>query len=303
MNEAPTLDPHKITLPTGMRIAGSLPPFSLGICSHQPERVKEAVFHWQRGLSDLQKEVPTLVVNPPSMAVGYNQILEKCATEYLILSHHDAGPFPLPNYLCGKRLLERMNGVDLLGFAGASRVIGPRWFDSIAHSFGGVCNFPADPPGKTATPEEAMMRAVGFRVCNTSVWGRPARRVFNIRTMDGYCLVVNVASARKIMFDESLNPGGFHGYDQDFCMACYAAGLKTAVCCDIYISHNSTGSYFQEKWAEHIQPFLKKWKGRFDGVITGVGKSAVGYGSGDARLVLLTLQEEEQLMQEDVVAP
>ena len=293
-------DPYKIPLPTGMQIAGSLPPFSLGICSHQPERVKEACFHWQRGLSDLQKEVPTLCATAKSMAEGYNQILEQCQTEYLILSHHDAWPISLPYYVCGKRLLERMSKCDLMGFAGASRVIGPRWFDHLPSCYGGVVNYPSDPPGTVITPEMAMIRAAGMRPCQTTVWGRQAKLVRGIRVMDGYCMIMRADEAKKIKFDTRYP--GFHFYDLDFSLYCHTAGLRTAICTDIYISHNSTGSYMQSDWLAGVEIFLKKWKSNFDGTITGVGKSAIGYGSGDARLVLLELQREEKLMQEEIDA-
>ena len=281
-----------------------LPPFSVGICSHDTARAQESSFHWHRGMKDLIPDaIPVMSVNASSMAEGYNKILAQCPTEFLILSHHDAWPLSLPTYFIGKRLLERMKDVDVLGFAGASRVIGPRWFDSSLHTFGGVVNYPAIPPGQVISPEVQKIWAEGMRPCQTTVWNRPARLVRNIRTMDGYCLVVRTAAAKKIGFDETINPGGFHGYDQDFVMAAHAAGLRTAVCCDIYITHNSTGSYSQEKWVAHIQPFLKKWAGKFDGTITGVGRGAFAYQSGDARLALLALQEEEQMMPAEVTAP
>jgi hypothetical protein len=281
-----------------------LPPFSVGICSNDPARAQEASFHWHRGLKDLIPEsVPVMVANAKSMAEGYNQILAQCPTEFLILSHHDAWPVSLPTYFCGKRLLERMKNVDVLGFAGASRCVGPRWFDSSLHCFGGVVNYPPLQPGQVITPDIQKIWSEGMRPCGTTVWGRPARLVRNIRTMDGYCLVVRTEAAKKIGFDEAINPGGFHGYDQDFVMSAHTAGLRTAVCCDVYISHNSTGSYSQERWIAHIQPFLQKWKGKFDGTITGVGKGAYAYQSGDARLVLLALQEEEKAMQDEIIAP
>jgi hypothetical protein len=274
-------------------------PFSLGMCSHDPARAQEAAFHWHRSLKDLSNDpIPVMCVNAKSMASGYNQIISQCPTEYLILSHHDAWPFPISNYFIGKRLLERMKDVDVLGFAGAGRVMGPRWFDDSTATVGHVINFPADAPGSVVPPEIQRMRAEGMRPCMCTSWGRPARLVRNVRVADGYCLVVRTDAAKKVLFDEKFNH--FHYYDMDFVMAAHAAGLRTAVCCDLYITHNSTGSYVQPEWAGGLEYFLEKWKQKFDGTITGVGRSATAIQSGDARLALLALQREEAWMASEV---
>lgn len=273
----------------------SEPIFSIGMCSNDQNRAKEALTHWQRGLSDVAPQFPAIIANAKSMAEGYNQIIDQCKTEFLILTHHDAWPLSQPNYQCGQRLLKHLETTDLLGFAGARRVVGPRWFDHMPSTFGSVVNYPAQP---APNPETAAVWAAGMRPAQCTVWNRPARLVRGIRAMDGYCLIGRTIEFKRHKFDTRFTH--FHHYDTDISMQFHAAGLRTAVCCDVYISHNSTGSYPQAEWASGVEVFLDKWAGKFDGSITGVGKSATAYQSSDARLILLELQRDEALMKDEI---
>jgi hypothetical protein len=254
--------------------------------------------HFQRGLSDLgYPGFPLLAVQAPSMSSGYNKIIQQCQTEYLILAHHDAWPLSLPTYFCGKRLLERMQNVDLLAFAGAAKAVGPRWFDSLSDSYGSVANYPPDPPNFVPTPDVVAVRASGMRPAGISCWNRCARLVRGIKVADGYAMVFRTEALKKHLFDERYP--GYHFYDLDITLTFFYAGLRTAVCNDVYFSHNSTGSYIDPNWCAGIEPFLNKWRGRFDGTITGVGKGAYNFQTGDCRLALLELQREEKHMLEE----
>lgn len=277
------------------------PPFSIGMCSHQPERVKEAAVHWQRGLSDLGcPGFPLLAINAKSMAEGYNQILAQCKTEYIILCHHDSYPFPIPTYTMGKRLLERMQTVDLLGWAGSSEFNSAKWFSAPGTAFGSVCNFPAHKPGEIVPIEVQNMWNVGMRPCGTTCWNRSARLVRGIKVMDGYALCARTETARKIGFDEKLTH--FHLYDLDHCLASFYDGLRTAICNDIYIAHASMGSYSQPEWVEATKYFLDKYRGKADPVLIETGPAYGQWQSQDARLVLAQLQRFEAFMPDEVNA-
>jgi GT2 family glycosyltransferase len=193
-----------------------------------------------------------------------------------------------------------MKNIDVLGFAGASEFNSAKWFSAPGTAFGSVINFPAVAPGQLVAPEIQQIWALGMRPCGVTCWNRPARLVKGIKVMDGYCMVVRTSAAKKLLFDEKLTH--FHLYDLDFSLRAFYENYRTAICCDLHISHSSAGSYVQPEWVEAAKYFLDKWKGKADPTLIETGPGYGAWQSQDARLVLAQLQRFEKFMVEEIDA-
>lgn len=273
--------------PTAAIPAPANPLFSVVVCSQNtPEKlaqVNNVGNLWNRGLSDLHTgAIPFLpVVGAPSMGIGYNSVLSNINTEFVIFSHNDAFPAPLDTYFLGRDLKARMKDVDVLGFAGSPRLCGPTWFGS-GHCYGQVINLPV--PGQ---PQSV----------NAALWQRPARLVRGIRVGDGYAVVCRTEAIRKIKWREEFP--GFHFYDLCVFADAFEKGLRTAVATDIYIAHQSHGSYNQPEWAAGVPIFEKMWDGKMD--MAPMVQHGHGSVTGpDIRFVFRYLREMEKFSNEEV---
>lgn len=204
---------------------------------------------WGAGLADVDW-VGYSVFDPKSITEAYNEAIDKAETPYIILTHDDAFPLQVPGYTIGQRLLSHMHGMGVLGFVGSSHLSGPVWCSAGAgRAFGTVV---------TNMPNNKV---------NALTWGQPARLVRDMRTLDGFCLVVDVEKAKEIRFDERFK---WHFYDMDFCASMRKYGHNTACACDILINHQSPGR-FDHAWAEGTIVFADKWQYQCDLYDPGVG--------------------------------
>jgi hypothetical protein len=272
-------------------------PFTLVIPSRSPQKLQLTSQLWGRGLSDLGTNDHPLIplIGASNIAMGYNAALQKVETEYCIFSHDDAWPLSYPRYFMGQRLLERMREVDVLGFCGSDKFTGSSW-QSSGSLYGIVLNHPPL-PDPIDPPNLAALQS-GMRPGSVAMWLRPARLIRGIKVGDGYCIVARTEALKKLGgFRVPESCPYFHFYDLDLFLRAHEAGLRTAIAADIYVSHNSAGSYNQPEWAGGVSEFFSWWKGKAD---PGLGIAAV-HGTihcNDARIALLAVQEDEKYMKD-----
>jgi len=259
-------------------IAPARSQFGVVIATNDNTKFRNCAELWAKGLSDLSAPSQIQCVEgAPSMATAYNFGMSKIDAEYVIFSHHDAFPLPFPNYTVGKALRHRMDElqIDLLGFAGSSRMVGSKWFAG-GYAYGGVINLPTQ-----AGQPIAYAR-----------WQAPAQTIAGMRALDGYCLVARKSALEKIGgFDEKQLRPSFHFYDLDIAARAFDAGLNVAVASNIYMVHQSAGGYGLQAWSDSVPAFMDKWAGKFDAMAQEV---TVNYGSvlsGDIRLLVQYLDD------------
>lgn len=273
--------------------------FTIVSPSKSPVKLQLSFSQWGRALSDLgTSDFPAIpVVGADNIARGYNAALEKVTTEFVIFSHDDAYPLTYPPYKLGKRLAERMQNTDVLGFCGSDKFCGASWQTSGA-LFGQVVNHP---PLPEQMDQGALMQfQTGMRPCGVALWQRPARLLRGIRVADGYCIVARTEALKKINgFWVPPSCPHFHFYDLDLFLTAFEAGLRTAVATDIYITHNSHGSYQQDQWVGGLKDFMDKWGGKADPTY-GLGVVHRTIQANDARVAYLKLVEEEKFMSDEL---
>jgi len=172
-----------------------------------------------------------------SLAEGYNRGVERSRGDVLVFCHDDievlAADFRV-------RLLQHMARFDLVGVAGSSRFVGPKWVDAgPPHIFGQVAH--PGPDGK------------GFEL---AIWGIPARRIEGICLLDGVFMAARRSLCESVRFDEERFDG-FHLYDLDFSLRAAQAGYRVAVCNDLAVLHHSRGS-FTRQWEEYASRLMAK---------------------------------------------
>jgi hypothetical protein len=180
------------------------------------------------------------IPNARSIAEGYNRGLRQCQGQHVIFSHDDIEILS-PNLpaIVASRLAE----FDVIGIAGTTRLADPLWFlagppyvfGQIAHNRG----------------------AKGFSV---DLYSAARRVVKGIVAMDGVFLAARVEVAQRMGFDQDLFDG-FHLYDIDFTYRAQLAGYRLAVCCDIFVLHQSVGGY-DHVWRSYADRFARKYAGR-----------------------------------------
>ena len=272
---------------------------SIIIPSKNPPKMQLAAQLWGRGLSDSGTNEFNLfpVVGAPDIATGYNAAIDRVTTPYVLLAHDDAYPLSYPRYFCYQRLIERMRDVDILGFCGSDRFCGASWQAS-GSLYGQVINHPALP--EPIDPASMGLVQTGMRPCSVAIWHRPARLIRGIRVADGYAVVCRVDALKKIGgFWTPESAKGFHHYDLALFLTAWEAGLRTAVASDIYISHSSHGSYHDPTWAAGVPEFFGKFDGKADPSY-GVGMVHTTIQTGDSRMALHMLQDQERFMADEV---
>lgn len=179
-----------------------------------------------------------------SLAEGYNRGIEQATGDILIFSHDDITIID-PDFAA--KIIDRLHNFDLLGFAGASKLVNANWFGAgQPHLHGAVCHAPP------------KARKLGL-----SIWGAEQWPVVGgIKALDGLCLISTRETARAVGFDAGTFDG-FHLYDIDFSFACHQAGYKLGVCCDIPIIHESGGN-FDQVHREYALRFLEKYYNQLD---------------------------------------
>ena len=215
---------------------------SIIICSINPDRFRAVCEMYGRVFAGESCEVVG-VHDAQGLAEGYNRAVVAAKGELVIFSHDDVEVLGSD---FKQRLMGHMARADLVGVAGATRVVGGAWAQSAPpHVFGQIAQI--HPSGKDY---------------DVVLWGVPKRRVDGIKVMDGVFLCTRRAVVEKVRFDETTF-GGFHAYDVDFTFRAYLAGFRLAVGCDLSLLHFSPGRW-DRNWRHSEDVFRAKFHGRLD---------------------------------------
>ncbi len=138
------------------------------------------------------------------------------------------------------RIERHLDDYDLIGIAGTTRLVSGKWADAGDPYVFTLITSPDPEHGGYAT----MMLGGGPLV------------VPGIQALDGVFLAMRREVATAIPFD-SETFDGFHLYDLDFSFRAHRAGFRLAVCRDVVLIHESTGSY-DPAWEEYKRRFESK---------------------------------------------
>lgn len=179
-----------------------------------------------------------------SLAEGYNRGLQRSTGGIVIFSHDDILIIEcdLP-----EKLQRYLNCYDVLGFAGASRVVGGYWTAAGFPYLHGVVAH--------ALPKNPSVQLNIFGVQHWPI-------IPNIKLLDGLCIISTREAAETIRFDQALFDG-FHLYDLDFSFRAYQASYRLGVICDIPIIHES-GGQFDQTYIHYATRFCRKHENLFD---------------------------------------
>jgi hypothetical protein len=215
--------------------------YSIIICSVDDNRFESASRNIHERFAAEAHEI-IRIPDARSIAEGYTRGLAQSHGDRLIFSHDDV---EILNADAAARLEEHLNQFDLIGVAGASKVLNAGWIA-------------AGPPyifGQVVEPYASGGLVVGQ-------YGVPLPAIPGIKVMDGLFLACRRDVAEKVGFDAATFDG-FHLYDMDFTFSAYLAGFKLAVATDIHIYHQSPGK-FNTQWDAYVHRFLDKYAGRLD---------------------------------------
>ena len=173
-----------------------------------------------------------------SLCEGYNRGAAVAKGDILIFCHDDI-EFATANF--GERLLHHLTNYDLVGVAGASRLVDADW----GHA------------GLPTVHGQIIHKPKGQQDYLYFCAGLQAPVVKNIHALDGVFIGLRREVWEAVRFDETTFDG-FHLYDIDFTYRAYLAGYRLAVPMDLPLIHFSTGGY-DLKWQANNLKFLRKF--------------------------------------------
>jgi GT2 family glycosyltransferase len=226
----------------------SAPFFSVIICSINSWRFAQASTHYERLLAEVPHEIIG-IYDARSLAEGYNRGLRRARGDIVVFSHDDV------TFLDGQfapKIAARMQTWDVLGFAGASRLICPVWFAAREHLNGAVCHW-------------SHRHASRFFIAIYGAQDWPVTS--DIEVLDGLCIIARREVATAIGFDSDTFDG-WHLYDSDFSFAAHLAGYKIGICCDIPYIHasasiqNDKSAFLSDSYQKYLNRFSEKYEHR-----------------------------------------
>jgi hypothetical protein len=186
-----------------------------------------------------------------SLAEGYTRGIAQSRGTRLILSHDDI-EILTPDFAA--RLQHHLADFDLVGIAGTTRLVGGKWAAA------------GDPYVFTLVTSPDP-EAGGYQ---TMMLGGGPLVVPGIAALDGVFMALRREVAAAIPFDAETFDG-FHLYDLDFSFRAHRAGFRLAVCRDIVLIHESTGSY-DSGWEDYRRRFETKHRG----ALASIAKPKIG---------------------------
>lgn len=173
-----------------------------------------------------------------SLCEGYNRGAARASGEVLIFCHDD---IDIVHADFGERLLCHLAHHDVVGVAGASKLVNADWSHAgVPHVHGQIIHKPAG-------QADYLYLAIGLQ----------AEMMQNICALDGVFIAMRRTVWEEVRFDERTFDA-FHGYDIDFTYRAHQAGYRLAVPADLLLIHFSTGKY-DLKWQTFNRMFLKKF--------------------------------------------
>jgi tetratricopeptide (TPR) repeat protein len=213
---------------------------SLVICSTRPERFDKVSANYRALLRDVPHEIIG-IHDARSFCEGYNRGIRKASGDILVLSQDDVVMLT-PDFAA--KLLAHLRDYDLVGVAGTTRLTSGNWIDAGWPHLHGQIGSQIRKPGSLVV--------TAYRIGGATAPGAQA--------LDGAFLALRREAFGRVQFDERTFDG-WHLYDLDFSFSAYLAGLRTAVCNDLCLVHNSVGVY-DEKWEYYVQRFVEKHRGK-----------------------------------------
>jgi len=199
------------------------PRFSVILCSIEPLKFARISAGYTRLLAAYPHEIIG-IHDAASLAEGYNRGMAQSTGDILIFSHDDILILD-PGF--ADKLAQRLEHLDLLGFAGTDKLITATWFGAGQPHLHGVIAH--------AKPGDRHLSLNVYGVHDWPVAG-------NIQAIDGFCMVATRSTALAVGFDAATFDG-FHLYDLDFSYSAYLAGYRLGACCDIPILYESSGNF------------------------------------------------------------
>lgn len=209
---------------------------SFVICSIRPERFAAISSQIDTRFADHDVEIIG-IHDARSLTEGYNRGASRARFDTLVFCHDD---IELMNADFASRMLHHLAHADLIGVAGASRLVNGSWGDAGPPHLHGQVIHPAADGGLiylVAGLQDALMTGA--------------------QALDGLWMACRRAVWERVRFDE-LTFDGFHLYDIDFSHRARLAGFEVAVAGDLLVKHFSTGQYDQ-RWQRFNQRFLAKF--------------------------------------------
>ena len=213
---------------------------SVIICSIRPERFEKVCANYRALLRDVPHEIVG-INDARSLCEGYNRGIRRATGEILVLSHDDV-EIVTPDFAA--KLLAHLKDHDLVGIAGTTRLIGGNWIDAGWPHLHGQIGSQIHKPGSLVV--------TAYQIDGAIAPGAQA--------LDGAFLAMRREVFDQVQFDEKTFDG-WHLYDLDFAFSAHLAGLRTAVCNDLCLIHNSVGAYAQ-KWEYYVRRFVDKHRAR-----------------------------------------
>jgi hypothetical protein len=173
-----------------------------------------------------------------SLCEAYNRGAVRATGEILIFCHDD---IDIAHADFGERLLRHLASYDVVGVAGASKLVNADWGHAgLPHVHGQIIH---RPPGQ----EGYLYFCAGMQ----------APVVENIQALDGVFIGMHRKVWEAVRYDATTFDG-FHGYDIDFTFRAHRSGYRLAVPMDLLLIHFSTGGY-DLKWQVGNLKFLHKF--------------------------------------------
>jgi hypothetical protein len=246
---------------------------SLVICSIRPEKFDAVCANYRALLTDVPHEIIG-IHDASSLCEGYNRGIRRASGDVIILSHDDV---VVVNPDFAARLLAHLSDYDLVGVAGATRLISGNWIDAGWPHLHGQIASQIHQPGKLVV--------TAYQVRGATVPGAHA--------LDGAFLALRREVFERVQFDERTFDG-WHLYDLDFVFSAYLAGLRIAVCNDLCLIHNSIGAY-HDQWDHYVQRFVQKHGAQLE-------KGEKPPPSADAFWLEMSSREEWLLVTDEMIA-
>lgn len=213
------------------------PFWSVIVCSINAAKFAQITQCYERLLAGRPFEIIG-IHDATSLCEGYNRGIAKARGDILVFSHDDI--LILDAAFANKIESRMLDGYQLLGFAGSTRVTDGYWWASgVEYMRGAIAH--AGPNAK---------KLLFF------VYGVGDESTTPVQVLDGLCMIAHRSAVQKVSFDAKTFDG-FHLYDMDFSLSAHLAGLRVGVMTDIPIIHMSSGA-FDAAWQDYRERFVKK---------------------------------------------
>ena len=212
-----------------------MPSLAIVCCSIKPEI--EARFRAEVARTFVDwPGLDLLVLNDArSLAEAYNRGADATRGEWIVFCHDDIR-FLREDFAA--RLARAMQRFDVLGPAGATRLVGP------AALWGGP---------RTGRAQVSYPMPDGRIVATLCGIGAEHERA---EALDGLFIAVKRRVWQEVRFD-AARFDAFHLYDMDFSLSCHRRGFAVGIAQDLHLLHDSTGD-FDERWSVYADRFVRK---------------------------------------------